>query len=237
MKSLKSLERFRGMFFLSGLILALSAAIWAFGLRVQYGPVKIQSASKPITEEEEEIIYTLVERPKPVETTKSQPVSPELPPIITPDPVLPGTTSTPNPVNPVDTTTAVKKVEMPLEDEVPIFITNVEKKPVFPGCENLQTEEERFECFNNEIRKFIGRHVQYKTIWKELGLEGKVFIRFVVDRQGEITDVEVRRGVHNDLDQEALKTISKLPKMTPAKQNGRAVNVEYIVPVNFKLNR
>ena len=69
-----------------------------------------------------------------------------------------------------------------------------------------------------------------------MGIQGKVYMRFVIEKDGSITNIEVLRSPDRNLEKEALRIINKLPKMTPGKQRGRPVRVPFSIPITFKLN-
>ena len=69
----------------------------------------------------------------------------------------------------------------------------------------------------------------------ENGIQGKVFVEFVIEKDGSITNVRVLRSVDPSLDKEAIRVVSSMPKWKPGKQRGKAVRVSYTVPINFKL--
>ena len=94
--------------------------------------------------------------------------------------------------------------------------------PGFPGGEEA-------------LMKYISDHVEYPAMAIERGIEGRVTVRFVVDKDGYVRDVTVIRGAHELLDREAVRVIQSLPRWNPGKQNGVAVAVYYNVPVNFAL--
>lgn len=106
--------------------------------------------------------------------------------------------------------------------ETSIF-TIVEQMPVFKGGEN-------------EMMSFLSKNVKYPVAAKERGMQGKVFVSFVVNETGAISDAKVMRGVAPELDAEALYAIRKMPDWTPGKQNGRNVKVQYNLPINFVLD-
>ena len=83
--------------------------------------------------------------------------------------------------------------------------------------------------------KFLGKNIKYPTISQENGVQGRVIVQFVVNRDGSIVDPVVVRGVDPYLDKEALRVISMMPKWKPGKQRGKAVRVKYTVPVMFRL--
>ncbi|MHA6278684.1 M56 family metallopeptidase [Salinimicrobium sp. CAU 1759] len=109
----------------------------------------------------------------------------------------------------------------------------VEQVPVFPGCEDLATHEEQKECFSQGINNFINTNFN-TSLGKKLGLEGltRVYVRFKVSADGEVTDVEAR-APHQDLAEEAKRVLYSLPKMEPAMHDGKKVAVLYTVPINF----
>ena len=86
------------------------------------------------------------------------------------------------------------------------------------------------------MRKHIAKTLKYPRIAEENGIEGRVTVRFVVSKTGDVGNVEVIKGVDRYLDAEAVRVISSMPKWIPGTQNGVAVNVYYIVPIVFKLN-
>ena len=78
------------------------------------------------------------------------------------------------------------------------------------------------------------KHFQYPELALEMGINGKVFVMFDVDREGLITKIRTR-GPHQLLEKEAARIVSLLPKMTPGKQRGKPVRVPYALPINFQL--
>ncbi|MFD1470767.1 energy transducer TonB [Hymenobacter caeli] len=82
----------------------------------------------------------------------------------------------------------------------------------------------------------IQRAVHYPMQAQANGVEGKVYASFVVNAQGEVTDLKIVKGVGSGLDEETLRAIAKLPRFIPGKQNGRAVSVIYTVPISFKID-
>ena len=98
-----------------------------------------------------------------------------------------------------------------------------EENPEFPGG--------MAECY-----KWIGKELQYPTTSAENGIQGRVVVSFVVNTDGSISDAKVIRGVDPHLDKEALRVISKMPKWTPGKQNGKPVRCAFNLPLRFKLN-
>ena len=69
-----------------------------------------------------------------------------------------------------------------------------------------------------------------------MGIQGKVYMRFVIERDGSITNIEVLKSLDRNLEKEAIRIINKLPKMIPGKQRGRPVRVPFSIPITFRLN-
>jgi len=98
----------------------------------------------------------------------------------------------------------------------------VEQMPEFPGGEMA-------------LRQYIATAVKYPDEAVKNGTQGKVYVTFVVSKDGSVADVKIARGVSPSLDAEALRVVNALPKWIPGKQKGEVVNVSYTVPINFKL--
>ena len=86
-----------------------------------------------------------------------------------------------------------------------------------------------------ELMKYLQKNIQYPDEAKKKGIQGRVIVQFIVDKDGSIKDTKVIRGVNSSLDNEALRVINAMPKWEPGKHNGEAVSVRYTVPVSFKL--
>jgi protein TonB len=112
------------------------------------------------------------------------------------------------------------KNEIDKEEEIYVF---VEEQPQFPGGERA-------------LQQYLANSINYPLIAQENGIQGKVFISFVINENGDISDVTLVRGVDAALDKEALRVIRSLPKWKPGKQGGKAVKVRYNVPINFELH-
>lgn len=106
-------------------------------------------------------------------------------------------------------------------EETKIF-TVVEQMPMYPGGDGA-------------LMGYLRDNIHYPTVAAENGVQGRVVVGFVVERDGSITDVKILRGVDPSLDREAMRVVKDMPKWTPGKQNGSAVRVKYQVPVSFRL--
>ncbi len=85
------------------------------------------------------------------------------------------------------------------------------------------------------MRKFLQNNIKYPSKAKDDGVQGTVFVRFVVEKDGIVDDVVVSKGVHPMLDAEAKRVVSVMPKWTPGKQKGKPVAVQYTLPVRFQI--
>lgn len=115
----------------------------------------------------------------------------------------------------------IAQPEPPKQEETKIFDV-VEQPPSFPGGQAA-------------LLNWLKDHVKYPPIAEENGIQGRVIVGFVVERDGSVSQVQVIRGVDPSLDKEAARVVASMPKWTPGRQNGQNVRVKYNVPVNFKL--
>lgn len=128
--------------------------------------------------------------------------------------------------------------EMPEETIVEEQIFSiVENMPSYPGCQSEKTEQEKQNCTSRKIMEYLSKNINYPAMAKDAGIEGRVFLSYVVNTTGEISDVQILRGVPGGelLDKEAVRVVKNLPKFNPGKQRGKAVPVRYNLPVNFSL--
>ena len=121
----------------------------------------------------------------------------------------------------VDEVVVEKKEEKPKEVKEEIH-TLVEQMPQFPGGDAA-------------LMKYLSSHINYPPMAAENGVQGKVILQFVVEKDGRVGEVKIARSVDKDLDKEAIRVVKSLPKFTPGRQNGYPVRVWYTLPVNFKL--
>ncbi|MCR5578236.1 MAG: TonB family protein [Prevotella sp.] len=115
----------------------------------------------------------------------------------------------------------IAEPEKPKEEETKVFDV-VEEMPQFPGGQAALLE-------------YLSKNIKYPVVAEENGVQGRVIVTFVVERDGSITDVKVVKSVDPSLDKEAARVVKSMPKWQPGKQNGSAVRVKYTVPVTFRL--
>lgn len=105
--------------------------------------------------------------------------------------------------------------------EVEIF-TVVEEAPSYPGGDEARI-------------KFLQENIKYPQMARESGIAGTVYVTFVVERDGNVTDVKVMRGIGGGCDEEAIRVIKAMPKWNPGKQRGKPVRVQFNMPIKFTL--
>ena len=108
------------------------------------------------------------------------------------------------------------------DEEAPIF-TVVESMPSFPGGDEARI-------------KYLQQNLKYPQMARESGIQGRVFVTFVVEKNGMITDVKILRGIGGGCDEEAVRVIQNMPKWKAGKQRGKPVRVQFNMPILFKLN-
>lgn len=116
----------------------------------------------------------------------------------------------------------IAEPEPPKHEEENIVFDIVEQQPMFPGGQTA-------------LMKYLFEHTKYPVVAQENGVQGRVTVQFVVEKDGSISDVHVLRGVDPSLDKEAVRVVKSMPRWTPGKQNGINVRVNYRVPVLFRL--
>lgn len=116
----------------------------------------------------------------------------------------------------------IAEPEPPKHEEENKVFDIVEQQPMFPGGPAA-------------LMKYLSEHTKYPVVAQENGVQGRVTVQFVVEKDGSISDVHVLRGVDPSLDKEAVRVVKSLPRWTPGKQNGIIVRVNYRVPVLFIL--
>ncbi|MCB4799887.1 energy transducer TonB [Neotamlana laminarinivorans] len=146
------------------------------------------------------------------------------------DLIIPDTPkTTDSPIKPED----IDVVDIDVPVDIPVnFIQNV---PIYPGCENEKTNDQRIKCMTSKISKIVQR--KFNTdLASELGLYGKQVIQtqFTINKNGIITNVKTR-AIHKDLESEAQRVINLLPEMTPGRQNNKNVGVIYTLPIVFQV--
>ena len=215
------LERKKSMFFFVGLAFSMAAVLVAIEWKTfettitELGTVDIQI-------EEEEMIPITQQAPPP-------PPPPPPPPstqieIVEDDAVIEEEVEIET--TEVEETTTVDIVQMPaeavVESEPEVFLI-VEDPPSFPGGEA-------------EMFKVLGESLKYPPMARDAGIQGIVYVEFIVMEDGAVSDVKVLRGIGGGCDEAAVDVVKKMPKWNPGKQRGQAVRVRFRLPIRFTLN-
>jgi TonB family C-terminal domain len=128
----------------------------------------------------------------------------------------------------------IEEIEVEEEfDDIDVPFAVIEDVPIFPGCESVAKSQRRA-CFQEQMNKHIRRNFRYPEIAQEMGIQGRVYVNFIIAKDGSITNIRMR-GPDKNLENEAQRIISRLPSMTPGKQRGRAVRGPFSIPITFRL--
>ncbi len=214
-----NLETKRTVFLEIGFILALALVFSAFEYK-SYDKVEYTNIERTVDDVQEEII--------PITEQKVKPPPPKPPPSVTIINVVEDDVEVEDDIEidiDFDEDVAMDEFQFVQEEEEieeqHIFLV-VENMPEFPGGEA-------------SMYKFIGKNIEYPRMAKESGISGRVFVTFVVERDGSVTDVQILRGIGGGCDEEAIRVIKMMPKWTPGKQRGKPVRVQYRMPIKFTL--
>lgn len=179
-------------------------------------------------------------------TTSEIPTEPELVPITVMNQLPP---PPPPAIKPIDMLEIVEELEDMTEDVELVDVSdesaNVDQDFVIDeGYSTEETDEivpflpsEDMPIFPGNVQKWIAKNVHYPQLALENGIEGKVYVQFVVERDGSISNIKVVRSVDASLDKEAVRVITGMPKWKPGKQRGKAVRVAYTLPIVFQLDK
>lgn len=204
----------------------------------------------PKAKEKVKITNVVLQPPPPLDKTKPPPPPPEPPkpkvdqvkfppPVVKPDnevkeqpPTVkelevadPGQKTVkgdPNAEIKIDEPVGNSDVKQVTEEDPNKIFTAVEKEPGFQGG-------------IEKFYKYLQNNIHYPAVAKENNVQGKVFVTFVVERDGSLTDIKVVRGIGSGCDEEAQRVLRNSPKWTPGIQNGRPVRVQYTMPISFTL--
>jgi len=214
------LENKRGLFLQLGLVFTLGLVLFAFEWRTYDRDLGID-ITREIVEDDEMIIQT-VEPPPPPPPPPPQEVITDL--NIVEDDIevedLDIDVEIAQDVAIVEWVAPVIEDE-PEEDYNEVFII-VEDQPGFPGGEAA-------------LQRFLRDNIRFPAIAREAGIQGTVVVTFVIERDGSVSNVRVLRGIGGGCDEEAIRVVSMMPRWTPGKQRGRAVRVQFNMPIRFVL--
>ena len=120
----------------------------------------------------------------------------------------------------------IEVVDIPEEEE------EIEVEEIFDVVE----DNPEFVGGMEKLYKYLSENIKYPEMAKENSIQGRVYVQFVVWKDGSIRDVKVVRGVHATLDKEAVRVVKSMPKWTPGKQRGKPVNARFTLPIKFKIS-
>lgn len=114
----------------------------------------------------------------------------------------------------------------------------VEEMPRFPGCDKIEgTDNDKKKCADQLMLQFLYKNLEYPAEAKSKGVDGMVVVQFMIDKNGDIKDAKVVRDLGSGCGEAALAVVNQMPKWTPGKQRGKAVDVQYTLPVRFALEK
>lgn len=226
----RNLQRYRSLFFLAGLVVALSACIIAFNWKSQVQIEREIAAGTPSMIEQEQIPIT-----QPEEERMRDAAPPAAPQVIERMRLVEREVILDREFDPFDN-------EFNLNAAVPVYSIQEGGAP-----EEDEIDEEPIVFFADEMptfqggsldkfREYIRKNTNYPPVAAEHGVQGQVRVSFVIERDGTVTNVKIIRGVDPLLDQEALRVVKSSPRWTPGRQRGKPARVGYNIPVVFYLN-
>jgi protein TonB len=212
-------------FFFTGLVISLGLVITAFEWKF-YDDLEVVSLGALEAEETEILDIPITEMPPPPPPVLQQPEIIEVP----------------------DEEEIEQEVEMDLDVEIKeekavVKPIKIDAPPPPPQVE--EKEDEIFMVVENQpepeggmaaFYKYVGKEMDYPKQARRMGVEGRVFMQFVVDKDGSLTDIKVLKGIGSGCDEEAMRVLQAAPKWKPGKQRGRPVKVRMSIPIVFKLN-
>lgn len=219
------LENRRGLYLEIGLVVILVATLVAFNIK-SYDQEQIEVVQRTAMDEVEDVI---------IQTQQE-----ELPP--------------PPPPEQTEVTTELNVIEDDAESENEVDMssfqrqeeaTNIEITPVKIEEEEEEEEQTVYQVVENDpefpggleaLMKYLQQNIKYPQLARENNIQGRVYVTFVVERDGSVTGVRVMRDIGGGCGQEAVRVVKAMPKWTPGKQRGKAVRVQYNLPVNFSLH-
>lgn len=219
-----NLEKTKTMYTLLGLVVALSIVILAFEWKSYDKEVEAEQLTQVVQEVEEMIIQTRQEEPPPPPEEPQQAETTEFE-IVDDDQELENEFNIETFENTGNAEVFIPKVEVEEVEE------EAEEETIFKVVE----ESASFPGGMQELYKYVGSNLVYPQQARETGTQGKVFITFVVEKDGSLTDVKVLRDIGSGCGEEAVRVVKSMPKWKPAKQRGKAVRMQFNLPISFTL--
>jgi protein TonB len=229
-----NLENYTRLFMQLGLVLALLVVYLAIEKKTydrviaDLGPVVLNM------EDDEQVVE--IEQVKPPEQQAPPPPAPDKIEVVQDEEEVEETVIESTETNEKQAVEVKQIVEVEEEEDVieDVPFAIIEDVPVYPGCKG--NKDQLRECLQEEITKHVNKKFN-SELASDLGLSPgvkRIFVMFKIDKSGNITDV-MARAPHKRLEEEAIRVVNLLPKMTPGKQRGRPVGVKYSLPIAFKV--
>lgn len=213
-------ESYRTIYFQVGVIIALLCVLYAFEYK-SYEHHEVSIIDRTV----DNTIEVMIPITKQPEEKTSPPPQPTIritisddPDIIDEDLLLDATADQDTPFDWVPVDEPDEPIVEPLD--IPIYIA--EYQPTFSGG-------------SGALNEFINDNIIYPELAKELGITGKVYVDFVVEKDGSLSNISIKRGIGGGCDEESLRLIESMPKWNPGMQNGRPVRVMLTLPIKFTL--
>ena len=220
-----NLENKKALFIQLGLIIALSVVIFAFEYKTYDSSESTMVQREAIQEVEEVVMATQEEAPPPPPEDVPQAETTEFE-IVDDNKTIEREFNISSFQQTSNVSASVSKVEIKVEEEEvqeeKAIFTVVEQEATFPGG-------------NEKLGEYLAKSIKYPQQAKETGTRGKVMLTFVVERDGSITDIKVLRDIGSGCGEEAKRVVKEMPKWQPAKQRGKAVRQQFVLPVSFNL--
>jgi protein TonB len=214
------LENKKGYFFEIGMIIALLVVFGAFSMK-SYDKKTVNQLQVAMDDAPEEII--------PITEQKVKPPPPPPPKQVTQIKIVEDDVEVEDDLDidvEADDATEFEEYIPPEEEE-----EEVEEQQIFQVVENMP----EFPGGRGALMKYLATNIKYPPYAKEAGIQGRVFINFVVETDGSITAVKVLRGIGGGCDEEAIRVVKSMPKWKPGMQRGKPVRVSFNLPVKFTL--
>ena len=124
-------------------------------------------------------------------------------------------------------------VEEPVEEEI---FKVVEDMPRFPGCENQGLgKNELKSCSQRKMLEYLYSNIKYPNEAKDSGIEGKVVLQFIIEKDGSISNIKILRDIGSGCGNEAVRVVKSMPKFVTGKSRGKPIRIQYTLPVTFQL--
>ena len=217
------LEKRKGLHLEIGLVVALALALLAFNLK-QYEKEVKQLQQREVIDEMEDVMITQPDQEMPEPEPEPQDNTTEIK-------IVDDNEELKNELGPIDAGDDANKEQQaytPVEVKEEVEVVEeeifqiVEENPEFPGGESA-------------LYKYLNDNLKYPTVARENGITGKVYIKFVVEKDGSISRAMIRKDIGGGCGAEALRVVNAMPRWKPGKQRGKAVRSEFTLPVSIEL--